>query len=153
MGFRKSQLLPAPALDGSFVSAGQEVMRMSQETYDSLYAAWPNEMVVSHQLRWGTKWNSFGEATGMLGSALRSGTRKHQINLLSKEKAALAVVRVACSLAGGGSYAPHGLQIRILLPHLLFANLEYSCTRGLCSLVPDTVRALLHQPHLCFYLP
>lgn len=62
--FRKSQLLPAPALDSSFVSAVQEVLRMSQKTYDSLYLAWLNDMVVARQLRWGTKQKSFGEAIG-----------------------------------------------------------------------------------------
>ena len=88
---------------------------------------------------------------GKLGSALRRGMRKHQFSLLSLEKTAQATVRVVCSLAGGGNNAPLSFQIRILLPHLLFANLEYSCTRGSCSLVPETVRALLHQPDLCFY--
>ena len=42
----------------------------------------------------------------MLGSALCRGTRKHQFDLLSLEKTAPAVVRVMCSLAGGGSNAP-----------------------------------------------
>lgn len=46
MGYRKSQLLPAPALDSSFVSAGQEVMQKSRETYDSLYEAYTSDMVV-----------------------------------------------------------------------------------------------------------
>lgn len=63
MGFRKSQLSPAPVLDSSFILAGQEVMRMSQN-YDSFYAAWSNEMEVACQLRWGLKQKSFGEAIG-----------------------------------------------------------------------------------------
>lgn len=108
MGFRGSQLLPAPALDGSFVSAGQEVMRMSQEIYDSLYAACPSEMVVARQRRWGMKQSTFGEAMRMLGRALRSGTRKHQFDLLSKEKAAPATVRVVCHLQVGKAM-PHSV--------------------------------------------
>lgn len=89
----------------------------------------------------------------MPGSALHGGMRKGQFDLLSLERMAPATVRVVRSLAGGGSNAPLRLQVRILLPHLLFANLEHGCTRGLCSLVLDTVRALLHQPDLFFYPP
>lgn len=50
-GFRKSQLLPTPALDSSFVLAGQEVLQMNQEKYDSVYEVYPYEMVVAHQVR------------------------------------------------------------------------------------------------------
>lgn len=66
----------------------------------------------------------------MLGNALRRGMRKHQFDLLSLEKAASAMVRVVCSLAGGGSNTPLSFQLKIL-PHLLFANLECSCTGGI----------------------
>lgn len=68
------------------------------------------------------------------------------------EETALPTVRVISSLAGGKSNAPLNCQMRILLPHLLFSNLEYSCTRELHILLLDTVRALQHQPDLCFYL-
>lgn len=50
-GFRKSQLLPTPALDSSFVLAGQEFLQMSQEKYDFLYKVYLYEVVVAHQLR------------------------------------------------------------------------------------------------------
>lgn len=90
---------------------------------------------------------------GMLGHALCRGKEKCTFDLLSLEEIALAIVRVMCSLAGGKSNAPLSCQMRIPLPHVLFSNMEYSCTRGLHSLLVDTVRALLHQPDLCFYLP
>lgn len=80
----------------------------------------------------------------MLGTALHRGARKHHFDLLSLGKKALASVWVMSSLAGGGSKAPLRLQMRILLPWLLFANSEYSCTIS----VPDAVRTLLHQPDL-----
>lgn len=53
----------------------------------------------------------------------------------------------------GKSNALLSCQMRILLPHLLFSNLENSSTRGLHSLLLDAVRALLRQPDLCFYPP
>lgn len=89
----------------------------------------------------------------MLGHALCMGKEKCTFDLLSLGETAPATVRVICSLAGGKINVPLSCQMRILLPHLLFSNLDYSCTRGLHSSFLDTVRALLHQPDLCFYSP
>lgn len=104
------------------------------------------EMVAACWLRWVLE-----RSLGMLGYALCTGKEKCTFVLLSLEETALATVRVICSLAGGKSNALLSCHMRIPLPRLFFSNSEYSCTRGLHSLLLDTVRALLHHPDLCFY--
>lgn len=152
MGFRKSQLLPAPALDSSFVSAGQEVMQVSQKTYDSIYAAWPNEVVVALAKVRDEAVEFWSGHRRCLG-AHHAGERGSVSLICWPWRRQLQPRSVLCVHLHLGRPMPYSsLQMRILLPHLLFANVEYSCARGLCSLVLDTVRTLLHQPDLCFYL-
>lgn len=98
------------------------------------------EVVVAFWLRWVLE-----RSLGMLGHALCRGKEKCTFDLLCLETA-LAAVRVICALVGGKSNVLLSCQMRILLPHLLFSNLECSSTRGLHSLLLDTGRALLRQP-------
>lgn len=145
MGFRKNQLLPAPALDSSLFKLAKRSCKWVGKLMIPFMQC--GEVVVACWLRWVLE-----RSLGMLEHALCRG-EKCTFDLLSLEETALATVRVVCSLAGGKSNAPLSCQMRIPLPHLSFPNLEYICTRGLNSLLLDTVRALLHQPDLCFYPP
>lgn len=128
-GFRKSQLLPTPALDSSFVLAGQEVVQMNQEMYDCLYEVYPSEVVVAHLLRWGTKWK---RQCGCLGGYHIVEERNGSLICW----AALSLVRAMGSLDCGGNSASDKVVLG-----------------GLCSLVQDTVRALVRLSDLCFFLP